>query len=246
MGFNQYTDQKFILDHGDCVHAMSTPRRIRNGVRLPGHGGSTRLVISDSSPTTDPKNPDCVFAIRFHYSEIVRYSRTGYSVCLHGYNTPSTKRRIDAYTRHTKFWSEKGDLKIRARMGEGSSLYMLASDTDWYHFNNDGHLVDQTTGEKIQVYDECKLTIRNVGKHRNPVMRPLVGDVFTDLTDGTDWIVLPCSTRTWALTRYHGDVPGRMGWARVTAQYREVTDPTYVPILLVTMQYRSRYEQGKK
>lgn len=194
-----------VRNYGEAEARASRSRSMnKDGAPM---GVRTRLVKSSATPR-DSSRP--VYAIRYCWSEVVRYYPTGIiGVTLSGYDTKTTKLRVKEHS-NAVFWSSRGDTFV---MPFGWGRVSIPVDTSSEYFVDTARRAFY--GPRGEVYDKDVVEVgryKPLPKVRKPERSMFRGDVLTD-PQGQDWIVVGTSDK--ALYRYYGDDPNNRSYCHL-------------------------------
>lgn len=189
----------------------------------------TRLVISRKSPTGKWDSDDCVYAVRYHSTEVVRFYPNGdIGVDLNDWDTKTTKQRIRDCT-DASIWSRKGESMLAAWTG-GSMLVIPMDISKEYILQPDakvrlpnGIVVDRSAVR-------CPPS-RSASKTRDRVKNPVAGEVLIS-PEGKHYIVFNPSRSRYGLEpstakvikRYLGDFDFNRDYVFVDDETIEITE----------------------
>lgn len=171
----------------------------------------TRLVISRDSPEKDWKSDRCVYAIRYHYSEVVKFypnGEVGVSMC--DWDTKTTKERIKDHS-DCAVWTSKGITILARHLGLQQGFLSFPIDTSKeYVLLRNGH-VRLPSGEVVDRGAVRCPAPRAASKTRDRVKNPVAGEVLVS-PEGVPYIVFAPSKGAMhsinplkTLKRYLGD-----------------------------------------
>ena len=178
--------KKEQLCYGRVSALVKHARRSARGKPLNSKG--TRCLIV-SQVSEDEKSP--VIALRYYKTEVIRWYPNGMtSVSLNGWNTVSTRAVIHACSL----------IRVRTDRGLIFCGNMLGDASTWFWFNQQGSKCIDESGASYPEYIRTRVP-RPLVKSRDPLSKPLDGDVLQDL-EGQFWLV-----QDRKLHEYAGDNP---------------------------------------
>lgn len=146
----------------------------------------TRLVISRKSPTSEWDSDDCVYAVRYHSTEVVRFYPNGdIGVDPNDWDTKTTKQRIRDYT-DAAVWSRKGESMLAAWAGR--NLLVIPMDISKEYILQPDAKVRLPNGIVVDRSAVRCPPARSAAKTRDRVKNPVAGEVLTS-PEGKHYIV---------------------------------------------------------
>jgi len=192
-----------VRDWLSARDTLSTARNKDNGKPL---GVETRLVVSRTSPgkfNTD----ETVYAVRYWYTEIVRYYPNGLiGINMNDHDSKTTKDRVQEFS-GVSVWGRKGTHYLSA-FGYGGMIVPM--DVSREYFIDPKRKV-VLTPDGVE-YDKSVIMVKSprpIPKGRNPAADPRLGDVLVNAS-GEHYIVAKkpeYRTKELELRRYYGDDP---------------------------------------
>ena len=151
-------------------------------------GRETRLVISRRSPSTDWRSDKCVYAVRYHSTEVVRFYPNGeVGVDMNDWDTKTTKQRVKEHT-DAVVWSRAGG----SMLAVWSSLIQVIIPMDVskeYILCPNGKVRLPNGIEVDKSAIRCPAS-RSTSKTRDKVKNPVAGEVLIS-PEGKHYIVFP-------------------------------------------------------
>jgi len=180
-------------------------RKLEEGRPL---GKETRLVVSRKSATRY-RTDETVYAVRYHYTEVVRFYPNGnVGVDLDGWESKTTKQRVSDFT-NMSIYSADGAVGI-AWMRQGQYHYLPINSSKEYVRTPDGTMITPE-GHRLESGVEYAPRPQKVSATRNRLTTPIAGEVLTD-PDGNHFLVRKTSPRRGhvertrlTLQQYFGD-----------------------------------------
>ena len=205
-----------VTNYGTAVERAKRARNMDNGAPL---AVRTRLVVARRSPA-DHKQPECVYAVEYCGSEIVRYHPNGIvEVNCHGWESKTTKQRIREHSDVLVF-SSRGDVTM-IPFGWGTMEIPIRTDRS-YFVDRGSRTVCGPDGE---VYDKVVVKIgafRPLPKVRRPEKTMFHQDILTDEA-GCDWMVVGKGQER-VLVRYYGDDPINRAYVHLGKERQPIND----------------------
>jgi len=165
-------------------------------------GVETRVVVSRKSPTRDWKSEECVFAVRYHSTEVVRYYPNGdVGINPGDWTSKTTKARIRDHA-SASLWSSDGmDVLAWYPMGRFASIPIDVSKE--YIIQRDGRL--RLPDGSVLTQGTVRIRQpRHASPKRNLVMNPAVGEVLID-PNGKHFLMARLPEGKTGLIEYLGD-----------------------------------------
>ena len=173
----------------------------------------TRVVVSRQSPSSNWKADDCVYAIKYHYSEVVRYYPNGdVGIDMCDWDSVTTKARIRQHS-NANVGSYKGTMHLHWSGPEGGLSIPIRTDREYILLRDGG--VRLPDGKEVKDgVTRCAAPTR-ASKTRNKLTNPVPGEVLVN-ADGDAYLLFsapqsryPLNHRTpigvKTLRRYLGD-----------------------------------------
>ena len=205
------------------IRTWTKAHELAKKARDKGYGfvvdGSTRVRVSHDKHgyrghETVPADQAIYAVVHFSTEVLYFYPNGDIGVNLHGWDTITTKRRVDQHS-PMRVGSYRGATHLFAG---GISLPMETSQE--YILTRSGTVVDPSGAAVSHTLHTCRP--RKLPKGRNPVTKPLIGDLLR-APDGTCWIVGQSRLGDVNLFKFCGDLPGHRAWSVVTADTIQLT-----------------------
>ena len=181
----------------NCRGAIWKARSKHEGRKIMGN---TYLRVSRISPTSDWDKDGVVYALVYHYTEIIHWYPDGrQSFSVNGWNTITTKTRIRKWSRGS-IGANRGEIS-----GHAGGRAWPGNEKTWFFTNQEGVLCFED-GSKMPS-TRCARIAKPIPKRRDTLSDPLPGDAFSS-GDGKFWICLEHAKGCARfLSSYLGDHP---------------------------------------